>query len=87
MYVFSVHCVCVPLLCDNTTFAEETQHICILTLDRSPRTDQSTGTATVQLGETMSFIWLTNRNTGERLLIGAEITQKQLPYPNPPQHR
>lgn len=75
-------CVTTPLF-----LGRQTQHICILTPDRSPRTDQSTDTATVQLGEAMSFIEVTNRNMGERLPIEAEMIQKHLHYPSPPQLR
>jgi hypothetical protein len=48
------------------------------TPNRDPTTDQSTNTTKVQLGEPMSFIGVASRNMGERLLTGAEMTQRQL---------
>ena len=35
-------------------------------------------TIQVQLGEPMSFIGILHKNMGEKLLTGAEMTQKQL---------
>lgn len=43
-------------------------------------------TTKVQLGEVVSFIQITCRDMGERLLIGKEMTQRKLHYQNPPQH-
>ena len=48
---------------------------------RELMTDQSLDTTQVQLGEPVSFIEVTYRNMGEELLIGSEMTQRQLHHP------
>lgn len=53
----------------------------LLTPDRESTTDQS-----VELGELMSFIGDTYRDTSEELFIGAEMTQRQLHHQSPPPH-
>ena len=68
------------------TFPGEKQYICLLTSEWNPTTDQSTDTTKVQLGEPMSFIGVTYRNMGEELLIGTEMTQRQLHHQGPFQH-
>ena len=40
------------------------------------RTDQNKNTTKVQLGEPMIFIGVTDRNIGEELLTGTEMTQR-----------
>lgn len=61
------------------------QHTHLLTPDKEPMTDQSTNATQVQLGEPRSFTGFTYRNMGEASLTGAEMTQIQLHYPDPPQ--
>ena len=67
------------VLCDKA-FPGEIQHIHSLIPDREPRLHQNTDTTKVQLGEPMSVIEVTCRNTGEGLLAGAEMTQRQVFY-------
>lgn len=59
---------------------------CLLTPDKEPLIDQSTDTAEVPFGEPRVFFRIAYRNLGERLLTGAEMTQRQLHYQVPPQH-
>ena len=54
---------------------------------RELTTYQSTNTTEVQLGVPVSFIGVTYRNMGEELLIGTEMTQRQLHHQGTPQHR
>jgi hypothetical protein len=54
------------------------KHTCQFISNRKPITDQSLDTIKVQLNEPTSFIGATNRNMGERLFTGAEMTQRQL---------
>lgn len=58
----------------------------LLTPDRDTMTDESTDITKVQFGEPVSFVGVTYRNMGESLLIGGEITQRQLNHRRPPQH-
>lgn len=46
--------------------------------------DHSTDTTKVQFGKLVSFIEVTYRNTGERLLMGAELTWRQPHHQSPP---
>ena len=57
----------------------------LFTPDREPMTDQSTDRTNV--GEPMSFIGVTYRNFGDRLLIGANMSSETATLPKiPPQH-
>lgn len=47
---------------------------------------KSTDINKIQLGEVVSFITVTYRNMGEKLLKGLEITQIQLPHQSPSHH-
>ena len=73
------------MLCDKM-FPGEAQHICLLFPARKLTTDQSTTITKVQLGESIHFIGVTYRNMGEGLLIGAELTKRQLLHQSPLQH-
>ena len=53
-------------------------------LHKEPRTDKSAHTTKVLLGEPISFIEVTYRNMGEGLVIGAEMTQRQLHWQSLP---
>lgn len=52
---------------------------CLITPDRELMTDLE-DTIKVQLGETVSFIGVACRNTGERILTGTQKTEEQLHY-------
>lgn len=69
--------------CDKIS-PEETHR---LTPDRDSNADQSTDTTKVQLSEPKNFIGVTYRSMGEGLLTRAKMTQRQLHYQSPPQHR
>lgn len=58
----------------------------LLTPDRDTMTDQSTDITKVQFGEPVSFVGVTYKNMGESLLLGGEITQRQLNHQRAPQH-
>lgn len=66
--LFVLWCLC------GKTFAEGMKHTHLLTLDSKPTTDQSMKTTKVQLGEPGVLLVLLNRNTGEGLLTGEEMT-------------
>lgn len=73
-------------VCDKT-FPEEMKHTHLVTPDREPMTVQRTDTPKVfQLGKPMSFTRVTYKNMRERLLTGAEITQRQMHHQSSPQH-
>lgn len=69
-------------LCDKPLPGEK-QHAHLVTPDRDPITDQSTDTTKGQLGEPMNSLGFVYRNMGERLLTGAEMTQRQLHHQCP----
>lgn len=50
----------------------------LLTPGREPMAYQSMDAIKVQHGDSMSFIGVTYRNKGERLLTGTEMTPRQL---------
>lgn len=64
----------------------DTTHTCLITPNREPMTDQSMGIIKVQLGEAMSLTEVSYRNTGKRLLTGAQMIQRQLYPQGPLQH-
>ena len=55
-----------------------------LSTDREPTTEQRKGSTKVQFTEPMSFIVVTSRSMGERLLTGREMTQRQPYHQSPP---
>lgn len=73
------------LLCDKI-FPGETQHMCLLTPDKEPITDQNTETTKVQLGEVWVLLGVPYLNISDALLTGAEMTQRQLYHQSPSQH-
>lgn len=60
------------------------QHTHLLTPYMGTTVDQSTDTTKVQLGEPMTSV-VTYRNMDAWLLMGAEVTHRQLHYQGPPQ--
>ena len=67
-------------------FPGEMQQTCRLTADRELTTAPSTDTTKVQFGELMHPIEITYRDMGDRLLRGAEVTQRQLNHQSPPKY-
>ena len=63
----------------NKSFPEQELHTHLLMSDREPMTDQSTDRTNV--GEPMSFIGVTYRNFGDRLLIGANMSAETATLP------
>lgn len=57
-------------------------HRHLLTNDRDPMADQSADSTRLQLGEPLSFIWVTYRNIGERVTYSLEMIQKTAATPN-----
>lgn len=76
VFVFDLVCACLSAVslvpwytrCDKTV-PGMMQHTCLLTPDRELMTEQSTDATKVQLGETLTFTEVTDRN------IGAQRTQ------------
>lgn len=66
------------LCCVTRIFLHRQKYTYLLAPDREPTTNQSMNTAEVQLGGSMTFIWVTYRNKDERLLRVAKMTQRQL---------
>lgn len=75
------------VLCFEKTFLGELQHTHLLALEGEPTADKSMDSVKVQLGGPMSFLGVTEKNMGERSLLGAEMTRSQPHHRSPPQHR
>lgn len=70
--------------CYVTKLCSERHNTCLLAPDKDPMINQSTDTTKVPLSESVRFVEVTDRNVGEGLPTGSEMTQRLL-CQGPPQ--